>query len=529
MITALPSTIIHNFRQPDKSGNGILVMFMKKIRLLSFLTALMLTVNAAAPAVFATPEEDAVQTTAAAETTLPPETTLPAETEPTMPADFQGDASVEYGSRTLDAKKPLTDTDDYQGKVKAALLYDLGSDSIVFAQDIDVRLYPASLTKIMTALLTIEMQSDLDAMVTVTKEGLKGQEPGGSNVALKVDEQMSVRDLLYCLMVKSGNDAASVLAVQNSGSIEAFVEVMNQRALELGCTGTHFANPHGLHDDEHYTTARDMARITAAAMQYPLFEEIFTTTEYTVPATNLSEARELKTTNYLIRSNGYPVVVDSRVLGGKTGNTSKAGRCLVALSEKNGMKLLSVVLGAKAEYGPDGYSFNRYGNFEETTALLNFAYQRFTTMQVLNPTQVGGQFPVSGGDHNAFGTIAAGMSAAVPLEADYNTIRYEYTLSEGGLTAPISAGDKIGTVRVWYGDICLAQQDLLSAADVAEARKQSQSGKKDADDSLDLWNGILKIALGTVAGLFVLVLVMRMVNTIRYRRRKKRKAQRRRG
>ena len=502
-------------------------MFMKKIRLLSALTALMLLLSAV-PVSFAT-EQLPPDTTAPVETTVPPQTTEPVETEPTMPAGFQGDASVAYGSRTLDAQKPLTDTDDYKGKVKAALLYDLGSDSIVFAQDIDVQLYPASLTKVMTALLTIEMQSDLDAVVTVTKEGLKGQEPGGSNVALKVDEQMSVRDLLYCLMVKSGNDAASVLAVQNSGSIEAFVEAMNRKAQELGCTGTHFMNPHGLHHDEHYTTARDMARITAAAMQYPLFEEIFTTTEYTVPATNLSEARELKTTNYLIRGNGYPIVVDSRVLGGKTGNTSKAGRCLVALAEKNGMKLLSVVLGAKAEYGPDGYSFKRYGNFEETTNLLNFAYKRFTTMQVLNPTQVGGQFPVSGGEHNAFGTIAAGMSAAVPLEASYDTIRYEYTLNEGGLTAPISQGDKIGTVRVWYGNTCLAQQDLLSAADVQEARKSTSAGKNANDDSVDLWNGILKIVLALVAGLFVLVLVIRMVNTVKYRRRRRRKAQRRRG
>ena len=502
-------------------------MFMKKIRLLSALTALMLLLSAV-PVSFAT-QQLPPETTAPVETTAPPVTTEPIETEPTMPAGFQGDASVAYGSRTLDAQKPLTDTDDYKGKVKAALLYDLGSDSIVFAQDIDVQLYPASLTKVMTALLTIEMQSDLDAVVTVTKEGLKGQEPGGSNVALKVDEQMSVRDLLYCLMVKSGNDAASVLAVQNSGSIEAFVEVMNRKAQELGCTGTHFMNPHGLHHDEHYTTARDMAKITAAAMQYPLFEEIFTTTEYTVPATNLSEARELKTTNYLIRSNGYPVVVDSRVLGGKTGNTSKAGRCLVALAEKDGMKLLSVVLGAKAEYGPDGYSFNRYGNFEETTNLLNFAYKRFTTMQVLNPTQVGGQFPVSGGEHNAFGTIASGMSAAVPLEASYDTIRYEYTLNDGGLTAPICQGDKIGTVRVWYGNICLAQQDLLSAADVAEAKKSPTASKREDDGSIDLWNGILKIALGVVAGLFVLVLAIRLINTVKYRRRRRRKAQRRRG
>ena len=299
---------------------------------------------------------------------------------------------------------------------------------------------------------------------------------------------------------------------------------MNQRAQELGCTGTHYMNAHGLHHDDHYTTARDMAKIAATAMQYPIFEEIFTTTEYTVPATNLSEARELKTTNFLIRSNGYPNVVDSRVLGGKTGNTSKAGRCLVALAEKNGMKLLSVVLGAKATYGPDGYSFTRYGNFEETSNLLNFAYKNFTTMQVLNSTQVGSQFAVSGGDHNAFGTISQEMSAAVPVDANFETIRYDYTLVEGGLTAPISKGDKIGTVRVWYGNVCLAQQDLLSASDVAQAKKSGSGSKQEGDDSLDLWNGILKIVLGVVAGLFVLVVTLRIVNTVRYRNRKKRKA-----
>ena len=503
---------------------------MKKFRLLSLLTALTLTVNAGALAVSAAPEEP-VQTTAPVQTTLPPETTLPPRAESAMPAGFSGDASVEYGSRTLDAKKPLSDTDDYSGDVKAALLYDLNSDTLVFAQNIDERLYPASLTKVMTCLLTLEMEDDLDTVVTVTKAGLKGQEPGGSNVALKVDEQMTVRDLLYCLMVKSGNDAASVLAVHNSGSIEAFVETMNRRAQELGCTGTHFMNPHGLHDDEHYTTARDMAKILRQAMQDPVFEEIFTTKEYTVPATNLSEARELKTTNYLIRSNGYPIVTDSRVLGGKTGNTSKAGRCLVTLSEKEGMRLISVVLGAKAVYGEDGYSFIRYGNFEETKSLLNFAYGRYTTMQVLNPTQVAGQFAVSGGEHNAFGSITEAMSAAVPQGSDFSTIRYEYTLNDGGLTAPVAQGERIGVVRVWYEDICLAQQELLSASPVAQEREPVKSQRPASDEPAELWDGILWIALGAAAVLFVLVLLLRMVSAAKRRRRRKKKnsAYKRRG
>ncbi len=497
-------------------------MNMKKFRLLSFLTALTLSVSAAVLPVFAEPEDPA-QTTAPVQTTVPPETTLPPQTEPTMPPDFQGDASVTFGARTLDAQKPLSDTDDYQASAKAALLYDLNSDTLVFTQNVDDRLFPASVTKVMTCLMTIEMQPDLDQIVTVTAAGLKDMEPGGSNVGLQVGEEMSVRNLLYCLMISSGNDAASVLAVHNSGSIEAFVEEMNRRAEELGCTGTHFMNAHGLHHEEHYTTARDVAKILREALKHSLFEEIFTTTEYTVPATNLSEARELKTTNYLIRSNGYPVVLDSRVLGGKTGNTSKAGRCLVTLSEKNDMRLISVILGARATYGSDGYSFISYGNFEETSDLLDFAYKRYTTMQVLNPTQVMSQFAVSGGEHNAFGTIEAAMSAAVPIGSDYDTIRYDYTLNGEGLTAPVEQGQKIGKVRVWYDNICLAQQDLLSTADVPVAKKPVQTQRQDPDESLDLWNGILKGVLIVVAAVFVLVMLLHFRAVAIRRRRRRRK------
>ena len=496
-------------------------MIMKKFRLLSLLTALMLAASSAFAPVRANPEEEPAPP-ATTQASVPPETTQPPETEPTMPAGFQGDASVAYGSRTLDAQKPLSDTDDYKAKAKAALLYDLNSDSLVFAQDIDERLFPASLTKVMTCLLTLEMEQDLDKVVTVTAEGLKGQEPGGSNIALKVGEEMSVKDLLYGLMVKSGNDAASVLAVNNSGSIEAFVEVMNRRAAELGCTGTHFMNPHGLHHDEHYTTARDMARILREAMKYPLFEEIFTTKEYTVPATNLSEAREMKTTNFLIRSNGYPYVLDSRVLGGKTGNTSKAGRCLVTLSEKDGMRLISVILGAKAVYGADGYSFARYGNFEETSAMLDFAYGRFTTMQVLHPTQVAGQFAVSGGAHNAFGAISESMAAAVPLGSDINSIRYEYSLT-GNLTAPVAKDQEIGVVRVWYENTCLAQQTLRSASAVAVEEKRQDQSQEQEDDSEGIWNTILTVVLIAVAVIFVLVMALRIRAAAIRRRRRRRK------
>ena len=172
-------------------------MNMKKIRLLSIVTALALTVSAALP-VHGT-QEVPDGTTSTSATTLPPETTLPVETEPTMPQGFQGDASVEYGSRTLNAQKPLADTDDYTAQVKGALLYDLGSDTLVFAQDIDERLYPASLTKVMTALVAIKYGS-MDQTLTAT-DVVNITESGAQLCGLKSGDRMTLNQALHILLL----------------------------------------------------------------------------------------------------------------------------------------------------------------------------------------------------------------------------------------------------------------------------------------------------------------------------------------
>ncbi len=495
---------------------------MKKFRLFSLILAVGLLVQGVLLPARAAPE-----TTAPVETTVPPETTLPATRppEPTMPAQFSGDASVVYGSRTLDARKPLADRYDYTAKAKAALLYDLNSDTLVFAQDADVKLYPASLTKIMTCLLTLEMQQDLEQVVAVTAEGLRGMEPGGSVAGLQEGEQLTIRNLLYCLMVKSANDAASTLAAYNSGTIEAFVELMNQRAAQIGCTGTHFANPHGLHDENHYTTARDLAKIMKEAMQYPFFETLFSTKEYVVPATNMSEARELTSTNYLIQKGTYPYVLDSRVIGGKTGFTTPAGRCLAAVSEQGSMKLISVVMGTEAVYGANRYTFVRYGNFEETSELLDYAYDNFTTMAVLDATQVTGPFAVAQGDQDAFGVLRDSLSSAVPKGSTYEVLEYDYALTGGSLAAPVKQGQDIGVVRVWFGDICLAQLPIYSAAAVGV--QEPEPVEQDTGPDLQLaWTAFLW-GLGLVVGCGILwIFILRMQAIARHRRRAARRRRR---
>ncbi len=251
---------------------------MRKRHLLSlFLAAVMLVQSAVLP-VWA--QEDAEQTVA--EETLPEEETEQTEsTEPSaqpnttpidVPSDFDGDASVTYGSHSLNAQYPVIAPGELDIPVKAAVAYEVGTDTMVYADHADERLYPASMTKIMTCLVALEM-CDLSEIVTVDGAAIEYLDIGGSEIvtvdgaaieyldiggseAELVDgEQMTMQDLLYCLMVMSANDAAVTIAAHLAGSEEAFVERMNQKAAELGCTNTHFANAHGLHDENHYTTA----------------------------------------------------------------------------------------------------------------------------------------------------------------------------------------------------------------------------------------------------------------------------------
>lgn len=502
-------------------------MIMKKNRIFGLLLASALTMQTLFMPVFAAPEEepdsDPTASSAASEPSVPSSSepaTLP--TEFVIPEHVDGDASILMGSRTLDAQRPLADKDDYTAKVKAAIMYEMNSDTLILAQDADVQLYPASLTKVMTCLLTME-HADLADIVTVRGETINDLDPAGTSAHLKDGEQMSVEHMLYCLMVASANDGACVLAEHVAGDVDSFVEMMNQKALELGCTGTHFANPHGLHDENHYTTARDMAKIFKAALEYPVFHEIFGVDYYTVPATNLSEARELESTNYLIRNAGYPVVIDSRVLGGKTGFTTPAGRCLVALAEKDGMKMLTVIMGAKATYGSDGYSILRYGNFEENINLIDFGYETYETAMVLAPDQVMGQFPVTGGAHNAFGTVQEASYVVVPKGSGYDSVQYQYTIADGNLQAPVREKDPIGVVRVWFEDKCVAEQTLLAASDVAvmaASPAQEQDTQQDPDNT-GLWHLFLMAALGVLAVVVVFLILVRIRAASRRARRKK--------
>ncbi len=236
------------------------------------------------------------------------------------------------------------------------LLCDFETGEIIFANKPDERVYPASVTKMMTALILIEKKPDLSEKVTVGSE-INNFGPDASKMGIKQNEVISYKDLLYGMLLVSGNDAAATVAVKIGGSISGFAELMNQRAGELGMTSTHFVNPHGMQSTEHYTTAADLAKLAIACMKNPTFAEVVKTAEYTTPPTNKTPAGyDLKTTNRLLSTDPKSESFHyDGAIGIKTGSTSAAQGCLVAAAKKNGRTLIAVMMGDDSSTSNDKY------------------------------------------------------------------------------------------------------------------------------------------------------------------------------
>ena len=354
---------------------------------------------------------------------------------------------------------------------KAALLVDANTGTVVYAKGEHEELYPASLTKIMTALLTLEAidagKLSMDQELTATATALEGLSSDGSSAGIKVGETMSVRNLLYCMLVVSANEACDILAEAVSGSVSAFVAAMNAKAADLGCENTHFVNPNGLHDPQHYTSAWDMYLITKAAMEYPDFMTICDTAAYTVPATNLNAERTLYTTNHLLsnwRVIGYR---NTEAHGIKTGTTDAAGHCLVSSAMRGSLHFISVILGA------DRVVENGVGNirsFSETTRMFNYGFDNFTYKTIVEEKEVIQEVPVSLSkmDHVTVHP-AKDIEVLLPKVLGAGDLERTITLEEP-VEAPVEKGQKLGTMTLSYDGVTYATVDLLASFDV-EASK----------------------------------------------------------
>ena len=249
------------------------------------------------------------------------------------------------------------DTDSIEGWVQgpqiegeSAVLMDMITGSILYSKNADKAQYPASITKIMTAMLALKY-GNMDDVVTITQENLD-LESGSQVCGFWAGDQVTMDQLLHCLLVYSGNDAASAIATHVGGSTEGFVEMMNSFAKELGCTGTHFTNPHGLQDENHYTTPYDIYLMLKEALNYPEFTQITQMGSYTVEYTHAdgsSASTTLTATDHYLTGEATPPK-NVTILGGKTGTTDNAGNCLALLSQNAyGKPYISIVMGASTK------------------------------------------------------------------------------------------------------------------------------------------------------------------------------------
>ena len=469
---------------------------MKKIRILSFLLALVLALSCLAlPAL------------AAEEAAADPDAESSAEADASSGEDTQEDASQEV----IVSADP-----SFSVAAKAALLIDLNTGRTVYEQDADERVYPASLTKIMTCLLALE-NGNLSDVITVDEAALSGLDQDSSVVGLKVGEQITLENLLYCMMVHSGNDAANVVAEYIAGSVADFVRMMNERAYELGCKDTHFNNPHGLHDESHYTTARDLAIITQAALKSENFRQIVNTAEYVIPASATGEEHKLKTTNMLIYKSTGNSLYYPRATGVKTGYTSAAGRCLIATAEDDGIRFLSVLCGAKTSILDTGDLLME--SFPETIKLLDYGFDNFSYVTALSPLYPIAQVNVLNSAGSEAVAVAPAKDVRLLLPANYNpdSLRTEILLDADEVEAPVTEGQKLGLARVYYGKELIDETDLLAIADVARSELSSVASTSTAYIQKNWWKWIVFLILGIIAA-FLVLLVLLQIRRKRIRR-----------
>ena len=342
---------------------------------------------------------------------------------------------------------------------KAAILYEVNTDTILLEQDADMKLFPASTTKLMTALVALEYGNP-DDVVTVTSEAVDGLYELGSASYLLNGEQISFMDLMRYLLIGSGNDAANALAIHVSGSIEGFVDLMNNKAQELGMTNTNFTNPHGLHNEEHYTTARDLLTLAKEAMKNEVIAELVAEDELVLPVTNKHDRTTTKyTTNHLLTKKSTAEYYYEGAIGIKTGTTTPAGLCLVAGCVKGDYTYYSVVLGCEKV---EGASLQ----FSETIKLFNWGAATWSQQVMLSSSQPIADVPVRLGDEKDTVVVrpSENITAMLPNTFETDDLELDYTLAED-VVAPVKAGDVLGELTVRYEDKEY-QLDLIAADDV---------------------------------------------------------------
>lgn len=399
---------------------------------------------------------------------------------------------------------------------ETAIVMDMDTEEILYAKGIDEKRAPASTTKILTAMLAIE-KVPFETQITFTDE-VNNIEAGSTHIGIKPGETLTMKDCAYAILLASANEVSSGVAEYIGTTVPAFVDMMNQRAKELGCTNTHFVNANGLYDENHYTTARDLAIIAKAAFQNETFREVVKTPYYIVPKTNITDEERWLNNHHKMILQGSEYY--EGCLGGKTGYTEKAGNTLVTYAERNGRKLVCALLA----------DVNIVAQYTDTKALLDYGFDSFqrldTTAASLSPAKsdkLGKQLEEKG----LLSTALETTSISVPKELT-EELTYKTTLENNMLNIDYYYGkQQIGSSSMQASDEILKVSQELSPKEVTKTdasvspNPTKDSNTSEKDNILPSWKYIALFLLITGILFYIVVLIVNIKRSIKRRKRKK--------
>lgn len=403
---------------------------------------------------------------------------------------------------------------------ETAIVMDMDTEEILYAKGIDEKRAPASTTKILTAMLAIE-KVPFETQITFTDE-VNNIEAGSTHIGIKPGETLTMKDCAYAILLASANEVSSGVAEYIGTTVPAFVDMMNQRAKELGCTNTHFVNANGLYDENHYTTARDLAIIAKAAFQNETFREVVKTPYYIVPKTNITDEERWLNNHHKMILQGSEYY--EGCLGGKTGYTEKAGNTLVTYAERNGRKLVCALLA----------DVNVVAQYTDTKALLDYGFDSFqrldTTAVSLSPAKsdkLGKQLEEKG----LLSTALETTSISVPKELT-EELTYKTTLENNMLNIDYYYGkQQIGSSSMQASDEILKVSQELSPKEVTKTdasvspNPTKDSNTSEKDNILPSWKYIALFLLITGILFYIVVLIVNIKRSIKRRKRKKAREQ----
>ena len=349
---------------------------------------------------------------------------------------------------------------------RSAILIEADTGEVLFEKNADEIMYPASTTKIMTAYIALQMGDMDNDVVTVSQNAIDLVPPTYQTIPLSAGEQVPLLDLISVMLIRSGNEAANAIAEFLSGSVESFADLMNQTAQMLGCSSsTHFANPSGVHDENHYTTAREMATITEYALTMPYFTDVTSQTYYTQPPTNMtSEERTVTTTNRMLLS--YDDEYYTYATGVKTGSLNESGYCISATATYGGYSYLVVCMGSPY-IDSEGNHIDYHGEMYDAATLFRWAFLNIENKTLVTDGELLGEVSLKyAWGKDRLQVLAQGnLTATLPSSLESGAITTKLDLPES-VKAPIKKGDYVGTATFYYNGAELSTVALVAAESV---------------------------------------------------------------